>query len=191
MPTTRKRPRNAEATRKAIEAAACRHFMARPYDQVGLREIAQEAGVDAALINRYYGSKKGLFETAILPHFSIDILVQGDMSDFGRRVAGLILDPGHKQDFDPNRALLHSISSPEVGPMVAQALNDNAVADLSARIGGAEAGLRAALALAVLTGVDALYRVARLDTLTRADPEALKERLGALLQGLVDAGDPG
>ncbi|WMS43176.1 TetR family transcriptional regulator [Acuticoccus sp. MNP-M23] len=186
MPAHRKRPRNAEATRAAIEQSARHHFEASGYDAVGLREIARDAGVDAALISRYYGSKKGLFEAAILPHFNIDALLQGDMTDFGARVARMMLDPGHKQGFDPNRALLNSVGSPEVGSQINEALTGKVVDVLASRIGGAQTRLRAALVIAILTGVDTIYRIARLDALANADQAALGELLSASIQGLVD-----
>jgi len=43
--------------------AAARHqFAQRPFDAVSTRALATEAGVDAALIRYYFGSKAGLFE---------------------------------------------------------------------------------------------------------------------------------
>lgn len=188
MPEPRKRPRNAEATRTAIEASARRHFEASGYDAVGLREIARDAGVDAALISRYYGSKKGLFVSAVLPHFDITPLVQGDMDDFGARAVRLMFDPGHKQGFDPNRALLNSIGSSEVGPQINAALTDKVVEVLADRIGGAQARIRAGLIIAVLTGVDTLYRIARLNALAGADQAVLGALLSASLQAIVDGG---
>ena len=57
----RPRRRDAEATRKAILEAAKIHFARSGYDGAYLRDIAVDAGVDAALINRYFGGKEGLF----------------------------------------------------------------------------------------------------------------------------------
>lgn len=185
MPAARKKTRNAEATRAAIENAARKHFGSKGYDAVGLREIARDAGVDVALISRYYGSKKGLFETAILPHFDISPLVQGGMNTFGQRVAAMMLDPAHKQDFDPTRALLLSIGSGEVGALINEALTKEAIEVLTPHLDGPQATVRAALIIAVLTGVDALFRIARLDALTTAAPAPLGEVLAALAQGLV------
>ena len=54
-PLTPSRARNAAATRAAILQAARRRFAREGYDQTGLREVAADAGVDAALISRYFG----------------------------------------------------------------------------------------------------------------------------------------
>lgn len=59
-----KRPRSSPATRAAILAAARARFSAEGYERTTLRTIAADAGVDAALIIRYFGSKEGLFAAA-------------------------------------------------------------------------------------------------------------------------------
>ncbi|MBW7877051.1 MAG: TetR/AcrR family transcriptional regulator [Candidatus Cloacimonetes bacterium] len=48
-------------TRQSILDAAEVCFSKHPYDQVSLREIAELAGVNSALIPYYYKSKKGLY----------------------------------------------------------------------------------------------------------------------------------
>ena len=60
-----KRRRNAAATRQAILESAREAFTRYGYDGVGLREIAQNAGVTAMLVNRYFGSKEKLFEEVV------------------------------------------------------------------------------------------------------------------------------
>ncbi len=66
------RRRDAEATRAAILAAAKTHFAKSGYDGAFLRDIAAEAGADAALINRYFGGKDGLFAAALKDSISPD-----------------------------------------------------------------------------------------------------------------------
>jgi AcrR family transcriptional regulator len=75
MPATRKKTRDAEATRAAILAAARERFAADGYDRATLRAIAADAGIDPALVIRYFGNKEGLFAAAAefdlrLPDFS-------------------------------------------------------------------------------------------------------------------------
>lgn len=57
--------KKSEQTKKRILWSAKKLFTYRSYDQVGLREIAKDAGVDVALINRYFGSKKQLYQAVI------------------------------------------------------------------------------------------------------------------------------
>ena len=57
--------RDAAATREAILRAGVEAFTRAGYDGVGVREIAQNAGVTAMLVNRYFGSKEGLFAEVV------------------------------------------------------------------------------------------------------------------------------
>jgi len=47
--------------RDQILAAAVRHFGERPYAEVGVAEIAADAGVARALVNHYFGNKRELY----------------------------------------------------------------------------------------------------------------------------------
>jgi len=53
-----------EQTRAAILTAARRRFAADGFDRATIRAIAADAGVDASMVMRYYGSKNGLFAAA-------------------------------------------------------------------------------------------------------------------------------
>src|SRR3954452_17219283 len=61
----RGRPAGGSSARAEILAVARRRFLAAGYEAVSLRSIADEAGVDVALIGYYFGSKKGLFGAAV------------------------------------------------------------------------------------------------------------------------------
>lgn len=52
---------NAQASREALLEAADALFDERGYDATTVRDIGERAGVDAALIARYFGSKEGLY----------------------------------------------------------------------------------------------------------------------------------
>lgn len=53
-----------EATRRTILDAARRAFAARGYEQTTIRAVAGQAGIDASMVMRYFGSKAGLFAAA-------------------------------------------------------------------------------------------------------------------------------
>src|SRR6266851_2280129 len=69
MPRTGRRPGPAQ-TREKILGAARSHFGREGYDHATLRDIAALAGVDAALIPHYFGSKEGVFLAAV--EFPVD-----------------------------------------------------------------------------------------------------------------------
>src|SRR5918994_7903250 len=91
-------------TRDAIAAAARRQFAELGYDRATMRGIASEAGVDAALVMRFYGSKEALFrEVMALPPAVAEAmagLADGPRATVGLRLAealvGMLEDPGSR-----------------------------------------------------------------------------------------------
>lgn len=71
------------ATREdRILAAATRLFRARPYEDVSLDAVADEAGVARGLINHYFGTKRGVYlevvrEVTSVESFPVPDYVQG------------------------------------------------------------------------------------------------------------------
>lgn len=60
-----RRPKTAESGRTALLRAAMNQFSRKGYDGTSLRAVADEAGVDMALVNRLFGSKVGLWSAMI------------------------------------------------------------------------------------------------------------------------------
>lgn len=65
-----------------ILAAGMRLFRARPYEEVSLDAVADEAGVARGLINHYFGTKRGLYlevvrEVTSVESFPVPDYVQG------------------------------------------------------------------------------------------------------------------
>src|SRR4051794_16169747 len=56
-----RRRHDAQASREALLAAAGALFDERGYETTTIRQIGERAGVDAALIARYFGGKEGLY----------------------------------------------------------------------------------------------------------------------------------
>lgn len=84
-----RRKRSAERTRQEILRAAARRFALAGYASATLKEIAADAGVTAALVVRYFGSKHDLFR-AIMHESStdrVDELLTGPLDTLGRRLA--------------------------------------------------------------------------------------------------------
>ena len=63
-------------TREDIAVAAARQFAELGYDRTTLRSVAQEAGVDPALVARFYGSKPRLFTTVMRLPFEPSLVVE-------------------------------------------------------------------------------------------------------------------
>lgn len=78
--------RDAEATKERLVLAARTMFSERGFDGTTVREIAALAGVNPALINRYFGGKDQLFAEAV----SIDLALP-DLSQTRREAVGATL----------------------------------------------------------------------------------------------------
>src|SRR5580693_7013054 len=115
-----KRLRNAVATREAILRSALAAFSRHGYDGIGVREIAQTAGVTAVLVNRYFGSKEELFAAAVEVAFADRSLFEGDCSKLAERLAADVLRKTEKQaePLDPFFLLLRSAPNPRAAEIL-------------------------------------------------------------------------
>ncbi len=174
-----------QATRRALLAGARRLFSAHGYDYVGVREIAATADVNAALVNRYFGSKLGLFTEAVAESFTIGDLLVGDRSTLGDRLARYLVRP-RRAGFDPTLILLRSAASPEAGGMLRAALAEQVAAPLAEWLGDDDARERAGLVVAVLFGFALTRDVMGVSPLADGDRDRIAEHLGAVFQRLID-----
>ncbi len=62
-------PETEQATETKIKLAAEKVFLERGYDRAKIRDIAEEAGVNIALVNYYFRSKEQLFKSIYLETF--------------------------------------------------------------------------------------------------------------------------
>jgi len=86
MSTTPPKARRADATRATILAAARERFAADGYERATIRAIAGDAGIDPALVMRYYGNKEGLLAAAA----EIDLRFP-DLAEVPRKLVGTTL----------------------------------------------------------------------------------------------------
>lgn len=182
-----RRPRNAVATRAAILAAARAGFGRDSYEHVGVRDIAAAAGVDAALVIRYFGSKERLFIEAVSHEFSLDSLLAGTREGFGERLARYMLDKGQSPAaFDPLMALLRSATNEQAAGLLRGVLEQQFIQPLACWLGGEEATQRAALITAYLIGLSVTREMVRVEPLCAGTAELLP-LVAATLQAYVDA----
>src|SRR3954451_11640229 len=83
-------------TRAGILDAARAAFAARGYDAVSVRGVARAAGVDQALVHRFYGSKEELFvaavELPIAPSRLVATLLADGAEHLGERLVRTFLE---------------------------------------------------------------------------------------------------
>lgn len=83
--------RDATRTRSNILLAAQRLFAEKGYTTTGVREVAAAAGVNSTLIRRYFVSKEGLFRAAVEEFLQVDVFIEGNREDFGKRAVKLLI----------------------------------------------------------------------------------------------------
>lgn len=190
------RTRNATATRQAILEAAVERFCAESYDDVGMRDIARDVGVDAALISRYFGSKEELFTSALDSCKNGNELTEGPRESFGERVAHEIIFDVATSDTTECGAqkmrglliLLRSIGSAKAMEVVQRTSDARFFLPLTEWIGGPDAAVRARLVAGLIMGM-AIGRELSNGYVVLSDDqrEALCQRMAVALQGLIDA----
>lgn len=180
--------RCAATTRSAILAAAKIEFSKRSYDHVGVRDIAARAGVNPALVNRYFGSKPKLFAAAYAGSFELQDLLRGERSALGERLAQHVMRKRTPRCGDPLLLLFRSATSERALPMIRKALAARVIEPLADWLGGRDAQQRAALIAAHMLGLATLSFVLQMPGLGEAKAKTVVRRVAPILQRYIDEG---
>jgi AcrR family transcriptional regulator len=181
------RPRNAEATRAAILDAARERFARESYDDVGMRDIARDVGVDAALVSRYFGSKEDLFVIVLDSCENGADLMGGDRSTFGERIAHeAIFKTKSDSKLKGLLILLRSIGSAKAMELVQKTANERFFEPFADWVGGPEAAVRARLASGFIMGMAVSREITGGYGLTPDECERMQRRMAGILQDIID-----
>jgi len=183
-----KRVRNAAATRDAILQSALAAFSRNGYDGIGVREIAQAAGVTAVLVNRYFGSKEELFGAAVEIAFSDSTLFEGDPSSLAQRLTEAVIAKTEKDadPIDPLLLLLRSAPNPRAAEILRESIARHFEPPLKSLLMGPCASERAAMILAFISGLQLFRKVIGSKALTDGTRAGLYANIKAAFQGLID-----
>lgn len=180
------RPRNATATRASILAAARRRFAAEGFDDVGVRDIARDAGVDAALVSRYFGGKDELFLEA-LDACGDCPAVDGPRDTAGARMAHELVHGGADAgDMTGLQIMLRSVGSARASELIRDFVRHRFSGPLTTWIGGPDAAVRCALVGSMMMGVAMNRDLGGCADLSADCKAALEARLAKALQAFID-----
>ncbi|WP_186315636.1 TetR/AcrR family transcriptional regulator [Catellatospora sichuanensis] len=188
------RRRDSAGTRQLLLDAARRRFAADGYTGTTVRDIADEAGVNVALISRYFTSKEGLFEACLAG--AVDELSHAVAQDVTLdRLPHVIAEQlaGTGLGSRPNQFLLLLRSS---GDERADQIRRNTVRSFAERLASAAGWrpghpdgdrlmLRAQMALATSFGIVLLRSSTGLEPLSSAGPQDLVAPLQDVIDGLL------
>ncbi|MBM7458538.1 TetR family transcriptional regulator [Rhodococcus coprophilus] len=153
-----RRRRSSEETRKLILDAAGKAFATRPYRDITLKDIAVDAGISAPLIIKYFGSKEQLYEALVDFQAGAQVLFDGPLETLGERMVAMFARP-----LEPYKPLSMSIlfmsgASEESNRLLRENYSTQMIDALAARLSGADARLRAELAMSAVMGLAIMRR---------------------------------
>lgn len=169
------RQRDAERTRRLLLDSASELFADRGYDRTTLRDVGRRAGVDPALVVRYFDSKVGLY-VAVLRARTGD----ADPAPLTSRARLIeLLASGATPGRSP---LLPAAVAPHADPATQEVVRAELYARLVAPLEAAwttagveQAGLRAEIAAAAILGVALTRSAGTFPLLSAVAPEDLAE----------------
>ncbi|TDD78003.1 TetR/AcrR family transcriptional regulator [Actinomadura darangshiensis] len=188
---SRGRRRGSPDTREAILAVARRRFLADGYGPVTMRSIAAEAGVDAALISYFFGSKKGLFGAVLglvaNPPEVLAGALPGDPATLPERVLHALLTAWD----DPERGapllfmVRTAVQDPELTRLVRDLLEREIIGRIAEHVGGADARGRASAFGVQLAGLIFARYLFAVEPIASMAPDELIPRLAPGLRAAL------
>jgi len=192
VPTPRRprgRPRGGGAdTRDRIVAAAIDEFGERGYDGATMRAIAARAGVDAALLHHYFGTKADLFGETVgapmRPDLALPEILDGPRDEVGERVVRYLLEAWELPETRKRGVVLlrSAIGNKLATPLLAGFISRELLGKIAAVLDTPDAELRAALVASQIAGLLIGRYVLRLPPLAEASVDELVARLAPTVQ---------
>jgi AcrR family transcriptional regulator len=182
-----RRPAGAD-TRSALVAAARAVFAEQGYDGATVRSIATRAGVDAAMVNHWFGGKEGLFAEAILdlpikPKDILAVLHDGPVDELGPRIVRTFLSVWDDTGGEHFAALVRSVTGHETA---ARVLRDfflkHVFVSLATTVTDDRPDLRANLVAAQLLGIGVARYVLKFEPMMHTPIPELVAAVGPNIQ---------
>ncbi len=179
-------------TQAALLAAASEEFAEKGFAAATVRSIAARAGVDAAMINHYFGGKAGLFrevtQIPVDPAEGLPDVLDGPHEGVGHRLALHVLriweDPSFR---DPVLAIVRSaMTEPDGGRLLREFVETQLFPVAATVARGVDPQRQLALAATHVIGVVMARHVIGLETIRSATVEQLAEEIGPTVQRYID-----
>jgi len=195
LPTTEPlaaKPRDSANTRQLLLHSARARFARDGYSGTTVRDIATDAGVNVALINRYFTSKEGLFEECLTIAAEGLNRQDGEAATLDRVLAKMTAQVGSAPSSEQSLQLLLLLRSS--GDERADQIRRNTLlsyAQKLAAVAGWQPGdadalvLRAQIAIATGLGIALLRASAGIEPLTSATAVELEGPLGDVFRVLL------
>ncbi len=182
-----KPPSKSERTRAAILAAARELFAAEGYERATVRDIAARAGIDPALVIRYFGSKEALFVRSVDFDLRLPDLRDVAPGAIGPAIVRHFL--GVWEGEGGNGGLTLLLRTAAVNAIAAAKLREvfaGQVMPMLSRAGGADAAGRAGLISSQLLGLALCRYVLELPPVVAMPREQIVAEVGATVQRYLE-----
>ncbi|SEP84896.1 transcriptional regulator, TetR family [Faunimonas pinastri] len=173
-------------TRDHILQAATLRFSQCSYEEMKLRDIADDVGVDVALVHRAFGSKERLFAEVLKSVMRPEGWLDGDLADLIPHMARRVLADRSSRlgTVDPLQIVARSIASPKARELIRDAVLNDFIRPVSAKLSEADQH-DATLFTACLFGISLMQHVVGLDLSSEetrpADEKKVEKVLAACL----------
>jgi AcrR family transcriptional regulator len=160
-------------TRAAILAAARAQFSAVGYERATIRGIAAAAGIDPAMVIRYYASKAGLFAAAAALNLDLPDLTGVAREEMGALLVKHFIGLWESDMADTVMALMlrSAVADDTAAERVRQIFAEQVVGPITAALGKPDAERRAGLVGTQLLGLALCRYLLRLDPVASATTE--------------------
>jgi AcrR family transcriptional regulator len=182
-------PRRSDATKAAILAAAREQFAAAGYQAATIRAIAASAGIDPAMVMRYFGNKERLFAAAA----EFDLRLP-DLGALPHHAVGAALVEHFMDRWENDESLMALLRAAVTHEQVAermQAIFATQVAPAIARLRSeprAATAVRAGLIATQVLGLALCRYVLKLPPVVGLKRAEVVRRIGPTIQSYLDAG---
>lgn len=182
------RPAGTSDTRDRILDAARELFAQNGFGNTSIRSVATRAGVDAALVHHYFGTKQQLFAAAIAlpidPMVVLGPLRETPVEQLGAALPALLLPLWDSQAGSGLIAVMRSMLTGSEVPLARSFFSDVVVPELAHRIDEPTGSgvLRAEFAASQLMGVVVARYIVGLEPIASLPAEEIVAMIGPTLQ---------
>ena len=176
-----------DRTRAAILTAARDLFHDLGFEAASVRLIAARAGIDPAMVLRYFGSKQGLFAAAIDVNLELPDLTQVPKSRRGRALVRHFVQRWEGDAGDDALVMLlrSSVANEEASARLRGVFAEQVIAMLAPILPAGEVERRAGLVSAQMLGVALTRYVLCLPAIVDLSPGELVDAVGPTLQRYI------
>ncbi|MFJ5806120.1 TetR family transcriptional regulator [Streptomyces sp. NBC_01426] len=170
-PRAGERRRDASATRRRILDAARDLFAERGYERATVRDIAEVAGSNQALLFRYFGSKQGLLAEVLARGGLEQVRTTPPEELFETALRSMLTSSAAGTGDRSLEVYLRSVGRGEDAAGTLRELGEEYQRALASLSGAPDGALRADLAMAWLLGIGLMRTVVAREPLAGADPD--------------------